>query len=265
MGRLVLKIRYGVNTGLVISPTELRSKYLFGIPMCSNDGTKMSTEAIMKHISTAQTAVENLFSIKLNKTVIEETRDYVRQEFMSWGFIRTMYPIAYIDNLEGWINGVCQITYPREWLSIKRQEYVAIYRNIYLIPNTGSKDGAHMNQNSLIYNGLSPHLGWFGQTYIPNYWRPRYVTGWDVIPADLLDLVAKYAALNVLAVIGDVLYGIGITSVNITLDGVSQSTPLSRSGQGGLFAGRMKQYVDDIDRMMPSMKSRYRGISLEVV
>lgn len=265
MGRLVLKIQYGVNTGLVISPTELRGKYLFGIPMCSNDGTKMSTEAIMNHIRTAQTAVENLFSIKLDKTVIEETRDYVRQEFMSWGFIRTMYPIAYIDNLEGWINDVCQITYPREWLSIKRQEYVAIYRNIYLIPNTGSKDGAHMTQNSLIYNGLSPHLGWFGQTYIPNYWRARYVTGWDTIPADLLDLVAKYAALNVLAVIGDVLYGIGITSINITLDGVSQSTPLSRSGQGGLFAGRMKQYVDDIDRMMPSMRSKYRGISFEVV
>ena len=100
MGRLVLKIQYGINTGLVISPTELRNKYLFGIPMCSNDGTKMSTQAIMNHIRTAQTAVENLFSIKLNKTVIEETRDYVRQEFMSWGFIRTMYPIAYIDNLD---------------------------------------------------------------------------------------------------------------------------------------------------------------------
>ena len=265
MGKLVLKIQYGINTGLVLSPTELREKYLFGIPMCSNDGTKMSTSAIMQHLRTAQTAVENLFSIKLNKTVIEENRDYVRQEFMSWGFIRTMYPIAYIDNLEGWINGVCQITYPREWLSIKRQEYVAIYRNIYLIPNTGSKDGAHMTTNSLIYNGLSPHLGWFGQTYIPNYWRPRYVTGWDVIPADLVDLVAKYAALNVLAVIGDVLYGIGITSINISLDGVSQSTPLSRSGQGGLFAGRMKQYIDDIDRMMPSMKSKYRGISFDVV
>ena len=120
MGKLVLKIQYGINTGLVLSPTELREKYLFGIPMCSNDGTKMSTGAIMQHLRTAQTAVENLFSIKLNKTVIEENRDYVRQEFMSWGFIRTMYPIAYIDNLEGWINGVCQITYPREWLSIKR-------------------------------------------------------------------------------------------------------------------------------------------------
>lgn len=265
MPKLVLKIQYGVNTGIIISPSELRERYLFGIPLCSNDGTRMSSATIANHIRTAQTRVENLFSIKLNKTVIEENLNYVRQEFMSWGFVRTMYPIAYIDNLEGWINGVCQITYPREWLSIKKQEDVAIYRNIYLIPNTGGKEGARMTQNSLIYNGLSPHLGWFGQSYIPNYWRPRYVTGWDEIPLDLVDLVAKYAALNVLAIMGDVLYGIGISSINITLDGVSQSTPLTRSGNGGLFAGRMKQYIEDINRDMPSMKSKYRGIPFDVV
>ena len=46
---------------------------------------------------------------------------------------------------------------------------------------------------------------------------------------------------------------------------ISELADMIRSGQGGLFAGRMKQYVDDIDRMMPSMRSKYRGISFEVV
>lgn len=113
----------------------------------------MSNSALEQHILAAQTQVENLFSIKLNKQVIEENRDFIRQEFMSWGYIRTMYPIVYIDNLEGWINEVCQITYPKEWLSIKKQEDIAVYRNLYLIPNTGSRNGATMTQNSLIYNG----------------------------------------------------------------------------------------------------------------
>ena len=123
-----------------------------------------------------------------------------------------------------------------------------------------------MAQNSLVYNGLSPHLGWFGQTYIPNYWRPRYITGWDKIPADLFDFVAKAAAINVLAVIGDVLCGSGITSISISLDGVSQNTPLTRSGQGGLFAGRIKTYIDDMnERLLPVLKSKYRGISFEVL
>lgn len=263
MPSLKLKIQYNKNMEIIMSPTELIENYLFGIPMCSNDGRKISTSTIIQHILSSQAQVEDLFSIKLTKQVIEENRDFNRQEFMSWGYIRTMYPIAFIDNLEGWINDVCQITYPKEWLSIKKQADVAIYRNVYLIPNTGSKEGATMSQNSLIYNGISPHLGWFGQNYIPNYWRMRYITGWDKIPADLFDFVAKLAALNVLGIIGDVIYGIGITSIQVSLDGVSQSTPLTRSSNGGLFAGRIKMYIDEMDRVLPILKSKYRGISFE--
>jgi len=265
MSKLSLEILYNRNMEMVISPEELLNNYLFGIPMCSNDGRKMSKESIIQHIQSAQTQVENLFNIKLTKQVIEENRDFNRQEFMSWGFIRTMYPINYIDNLQGWINDVCQIQYPREWLSIKKQEDVAVYRNVYLIPNTGSREGATMTQSSLIYNGISPHLAWFGQTYIPNYWRMRYITGWDKVPADLLEFVAKIAEMNVLAVIGDILYGIGLTSVQITLDGVSQSTPLTRSSSGGLFGGRIKTYIDDLERMLPILSSKYRGIPFEIL
>lgn len=265
MPSLKLKILYNKNEGLIMSPTELSELYLFGIPMCTNDGRRVSVQSIKKAISVSQTKIENLFSIKLNKQVIEENRDYIRQEFMSWGYIKTMYPINYIDNLEGWINDVCQITYPREWLSIKKLESIAVYRNIYLIPNTGSKEGATMTQNSVIYNGISPHLGWFGQTYIPNYWRCRYITGWDKIPADLFDFVAKLAALNVLAIVGDVIYGVGLTSISISLDGVSQNTPLSRSAQGGLFSGRIKLYTDQMNNELPTLTSRYRGIPFEVL
>lgn len=263
--QLRVEIEYDHVAEIFMSPQELLETYLFGIPMCSNDGRRMSTTAIAQHIRSAQAKVESLFSLKFRKQVIEENRDFVRQEFMSWGYIKTMYPIVYIDNLEGWINDICQITYPREWLSIKKVSEVAIYRNIYLIPNTGSRQGATMTQNSIIYNGISPHLGWFGQTYIPNYWRTRYITGWNKVPADLADFAAKLAAINVLAVIGDVLYGIGIASISISLDGVSQNTPLTRSGQGGLFAGRIKTYIDELNDVLPALKSKYRGISFDVV
>lgn len=265
MPALRFKIRYNKNTGMILSPTELMENYMFGIPLCANDGRKMASSAISQHILSAQSLIENLFSIKLTKQVIEENRDFNRQEFMSWGYIKTMYPIVYIDNLEGWINGVCQITYPKEWLSIKKNESIAVYRNVYLIPNSGDKEGARMTNNSLIYNGLSPHLGWFGQTYIPNYWRVRYITGWDKLPADLMDFTAKLAAINVLAIIGDVLYGIGLTSISISLDGVSQNTPLTRSSQGGLFAGRIKTYIDDMNQNISTLQSKYRGIVFEVL
>lgn len=265
MASLRLKISYNKNMGLIMSPTELIDNYLFGVPLCSNDGRKISTQSLIQHIEAAQSSVENVFNIKLTKQVVDETRDFVKQEFLSWGYIRTMYPVSYISDLEGWISGVCQTTYPSEWLSIKKMEDVAVYRNVYLIPNSGSREGATMTNNSVIFSGITPHLGFFGQTYIPNYWRVTYVTGWDKLPSDLFDFVSKYAAINVLAVIGDILYGIGITSVNLSLDGVSQSTPLTRSSQGGLFAGRIKLYQEEIERAFPTLKSKYRGIPFEVL
>ena len=122
-----------------------------------------------------------------------------------------------------------------------------------------------MTQNSVVYNGMSPHMGWFGQSYIPNYWRMRYTTGWDNVPFDLLDYIAKIASCNVLAVLGDIIYGVGLSSIQVSLDGVSQSTPLTRSAQGGLFAGRIKQYIEEINAVSQNLKYQYRGITFEVL
>jgi len=68
MGTLNLKISYNVNSDIIISPSELIENYLFAIPLCSNDGRRISTNALQQHILSAQTAVENLFNIKLKKT-----------------------------------------------------------------------------------------------------------------------------------------------------------------------------------------------------
>ena len=267
MPSLRLKISYNKNEGLVMSPTELREKYLFGIPVCTTDGRKIAPSSIKHQIEAAQKRIENLFSIKLQKQVIEESRDFVREEFNHWGYVRAMYPIAYIDSLKGYINEACQVDYPHEWLVIKRIASVAIYRNVHLIPNSSSVHGAKMSQNSIIYNGISPHLGWFGQTYIPNYWRLKYITGWDddKVPEDLIDLIGKFAAINTLSVIGSYLYGVGLSSITVSLDGVSQSTPLSRGGKYGMFGDRIQLYMDDIQSMMDSMKSIYRGFTFEVL
>jgi hypothetical protein len=267
MPSLRLKIQYNKNDGTLISPSELQEKYLFGIPVCTTDGRKIPSSTLLHQIKAAQKRIENLFSIKLNKQVIEENIDFIREEFNSWGFVKSMYPIAYIANLKGYINDVCQTDYPREWLSIKKNESVAVYRNVYLIPNSGSEHGSTMSQNSVIYNGISPHLGWFGEKRIPNYWRLKYITGWDDdnLPEDLCDMISKYAAINVLAIIGDYLYGVGLGSISVSLDGVSQTTPLTRSGKYGMFGNRIQLYMDDINNMMETLRYVYKGITFMVL
>lgn len=267
MPSLRLKISYNKNNGLLISPMELRETYLFGIPVCTTDGRKISQAALMQAIRSAQQKFERVFSIKLQKEVIEESKDFIREDFNHWGYVKSTYPIAYASKLQGFINEACQTDYPHEWLVIKRTENVATFRNLYLIPNSSSVHGAKMNATSLIYNGISPHLGWFGSRLIPNYWRMTYVTGWDAdkIPDDLIDAINKLAAINAMAIIGTYLYGVGISSLNVSLDGVSQSIPLTKGGRYGLFSDRIQLYLDDLKEIWEGLKYEYSGIIWTVV
>ena len=267
MPSLKLKISYNKNEGLIINASELMENYLFGIPVCTVDGRKLSAQAIKKQISAAQQRIETLFSIKLNRQVIEESKDFVRQEWNTWGYVKSTYPVAYPDNMKGFINDACQVNYPKEWLSIKKNENVAVWRNVHVIPNSSSDKGAEMSQHSIIYNGVYPHLGWFGKNYIPNYWRLKYITGWNAedVPEDLMDLINKIAAINVLCIIGSYLYGVAMSSLSVSLDGVSQNIPLTRGGKYGMFSDRIQMYMDDINNIMENAKYIYKGLTFEVV
>lgn len=267
MPSLRLKISYNKNNGLLISPSELREIYLFGIPVCTTDGRKLSSNSLMQAIRSAQSKFERVFSIKLQKEVIRESKDFIREDFNHWGFIKSTYPIAYASKLQGYINEACQTDYPHEWLVIKRNQNVATFRNLYLVPNSSSTHGATMNSTSLIYNGISPHIGFFGSRQIPNYWRLKYVTGWDAdkVPDDLTDAICKLAAINALAVIGSYLYGVGISSLNVSLDGVSQSIPLTKGGRYGMFSDRIQLYLDDLEKMWSDLKYEYAGFVIDVL
>lgn len=267
MPSLRLKIQYNKNEGLLISPSELRETYLFGIPVCTTDGRELSSQSIKQQIVTAQKKFERLFSIKINRQVIEENRDFIRQEWEVWGYVKYTYPIVYPDNLKGYISEAMQVNFPKEWLSMKRTEAVATWRNLYLIPNSSAHKGAQMTQNSIVYNGILPALNYLGRNYIPNYWRLKYITGWKAedVPDDLTDVICKYAAINVLSIVGSYLYGTGISSWSVSLDGVSQSTPFTKGGKYGMFNDRITLYLEEINAAMQDMKYLYSGIVFDVL
>lgn len=263
MPSLTLNVNFNKNEGIIISPSELVQHYLHGIPLCTNDGREVSFQTIKQKIFTAQKQIENLLSIRLIPQVIEETQDFNRDEFSSFGFVKVAFLIREPLKMDGYLNNVRQITYPKDWLSIKRTGAVFMWRNLHLMPNTGS--GATMNQNAFAFSGITPHMGFMGMYHIPNYWRTAYTTGWDKIPADVVDVVAKLATIPILAILGDILLGVGLTSLNVSLDGVSQSTSTTRNSSGGLFQGRIKQYTEELKSEMEILKSAYKGMAFEVL
>lgn len=266
MPNIVLNVVYNKNEGLILSPSDLITLYLDGIPLCLNDGTHLDMNTIKQKILASQTMIENLFSIKLNRQSYVETKDFLREDFKNWGHVKTTYPVNEAILLEGRFNDALQVTYPKQWLSIKKQNGESgIYRNIFVVPNSAGAAGAVGNQNSFIYSGISPNLGWFGADYIPNYWTITYITGWDKVPADLTDAIGKLAAIQILSILGDIILGVGISSSSLSLDGLSQSLSSTKSSTGGIFGGRIKSYSDQLVNELQNLKYAYKGITFSVM
>lgn len=260
-----LNIEFSKNEGLVMSPSNLLNLYLPGIPICYPNGGRISMETIRQKLLAAQKFLENFLSIKINKQLITEEQDYNRQEFMSWGYIRTVFPINVAKQLEGKINEISRIKYPESWLSVKKSSDSTKFRNLHILPNV--QGAVEETQFQVIYTGLTPTVGWFGSDYIPNYWKIKYCTGWDIdeVPEDIFDAIGKIASIQMLAITGDLIYGAGIGNQSISIDGITQTYSTTKGAGRGAFAGQIDQLQKELIDGLENLKAEYLGIRFRVV
>lgn len=258
MPQIVLSISYGKNTGLMFSPTELINQYLHGIPLCTRDGREIPQNTIREKIRAAQAQVEQFLSVKLERQILEETRDFVRSDYFNWGFMKVTYPVRCVTDLTGFIASTRQVEFPMSWVSSKyTTDDTLLYRTIHIVP-AGSDTP---NTNSVVFVGITPNAGFFGVQNIPNYWRIEYCSGFDVVPANLREAVGKLASIQLLALAGDILLGAGITSQSLSMDGLSQSISTTRSSNSSIYAARIKQYSDELSKNLLEMRDWYKGIN----
>lgn len=269
MAELTVNISFNKNEGLVMSPSNLIDLYLSGIPLCYPNGGKITEYTIKQKIQSAQKEIENLLSIKINRQLWEERKDFVAEEVKRWGYIKSTFLISEPEKLSGFINNVQQVKYPKNWLSIKSGSDKSQARNMFLVPNTGGQ-GAQMDMGGYEWSGVTPHMGWFGSDFIPNYWKMEYWTGWcpKDVPADLIEAIGKYASIQILAITGDLIYGAGIGNQSVSLDGISQQYSTTKGGGKGAFAGRVGQYADELfgaGGQIERLKGEYLGINFRVM
>lgn len=172
--------------------------------------------------------------------------------------MKATYPVVCALGLTGFLGTVKQVNYPKEWLSARRTSDGKLYsRLLYLVPNTNST-----HSEAIIFSGIMPNIRTYGsQRQIPNYWEMKYITGFDKVPSDIMNVIGKYTALNILALAGDFLQKYpGQSSTSISLDGLSQSVSTFANGQTGIFGARIKQYSEEIDKELSRLKDYY-GIS----
>ena len=249
------------RSDLPISATELVSRYFFGISLTDQRGNPISQESIDFHIESAVEQLEGYLNLKLSKQIIEESLHYYVDDFSEWSYLPVSYPVLKPHELVGLIANIVQLSYPADWLSAKStNDPTGAHRSIFLVPGRGGVSVTGTGQAT--YAGIMPLSGWMAGKTIPNYWKVKYCTSFDKLPADLADAVGKYAAIGIFHQMGDIILGAGIASESISIDGLSQSISTTSSATNAGYGARVTGYLADLKLAMPRLKLKYDGMIL---
>lgn len=258
MPNISLVIKYKKNEGLVYSPSELLSQYLHGISICTKDGRPMDVSTITQKIRTAQNQIEKFLSIRANPSVEIETVDFIRSDYHNWGNLSVNFPVKMVVDLTGFISTTRQVEFPFTWISSPTMsDETQNSRILHIVPAGSSTP----HTNSVVFVGMSPNAGFFGVASIPNYWRIEYIAGFEVVPADIIDVISKLAVMQILAILGDILLGAGIASQSLSVDSFSQSIATTQSAENSAYSARVRQYAGELKLEMKRLKDWYKGIT----
>lgn len=261
MPQIQYSVKYRKNEGLVLTPEELLALHFYGVPMRSKDGTTLNPDTIRFQIRAAQQEIEKFLEIRLNITLIEQNIDYFRDDY--WNtlpIMKTKLPVNKPLSMQGFLNGIEQIKYPKEWLNSKKDSEGHYFKKIHIVPTGALVGAANNNSSGVLLSGLTAMIGLTALTNIPSYFTVQYLTGYDLdhIPFDIVDLISKFAAIKLFAVLGELPLGAGISSVSLGIDGLSQSLSSTKSGQTSAYSARITQYTKDIDAYLLRLKSFYK-------
>lgn len=261
-----LESSFNINADLVITPAQLRKIYMWGVSVKDGNGIELPDETYEFFIKAAQQEIEDKLNLKLRRQIIKETRDWVLDDYRTWGFVRLSYPVCRAFELVGKFGETEQIKYPEEWLVCKKSNDVPEmnYRNVWLVPNVGGYESG--SASGVTFNGIfGSNLLWRSRDYIPNYWHVRYLTGFSKIPADIMNVIGMTAAINVFHIAGDLILGAGIASFSLGVDSLSQSISSTSSATNAGYGARVLGYQDQIKAIWPSIQARYCGFNMTVL
>lgn len=252
-----LNFGFSLDSDLIMSVSDLKSKYFLGIPIVTPDGNPMPDEDIAFYIKAAQKELETRLDIKLKQQVIRETKDFLQEHYNNWSYIKATYPVLCINKIEGFIGKTRQVNFPEEWFQIRKTNDDIVHRTINLIPSNNGNSVDH----SIVYSGIYPQMGIHGARNIPNYFTIEYTTGFEEIPEELLRVVGMMAAIPIYDLLGDIVIGAGIASQSLGLDGLSQSINTTSSAENHAYSARVKSYQTQIKELLPELDKRYKGFN----
>lgn len=210
--------------GTLPTPTDLRNRTLFGIPLRSSlTGEDFSDAAIQHYIDGAISEIEHILDLNITPVTYKEKHDYKRHSFTwSYNYLKVDHPnIISVNKIELSFSNSADtagfVDFPLEHVHVMPQEGV-----VQLVPAFGTSLSGFLLS---AFSGTQFHaLRATGVTDFPGGVRIEYTAGFcpGKVPAIIVELIETIAALRTLSILGPILFP--QTSVSIGIDGTSQST-----------------------------------------
>ena len=258
------------------TPEALKS-YMFGVPVRDPEtGQEMSDTYYQHYLEVAVAKAEKELDIAILPRFIQnEHHDYYSSDFNSYMYTHTYKrPILYVDSFTLEMSGRQIYNYNREWWRV-----YGLAGHIEVMPTA-------LMQSAM--GGMGYDIGVYGmpmyaglpvvgnqQTFAPQMIHVDYVAGllpreragvsneWEV-PADLEQLVLKYALVEVFQQWGRLIIGAGIAGRTLSIDGISETVQTTQSAMYSGSSADILLIKEDIADLEANLKS-YFGMSFNVV
>lgn len=236
------------------------SRYLFDVDLRDRNGNTLSDTVIQSFLDVAQDYVEHLLEAPIEPQPFVEHIDYKISEYRTYVYLQlTHKPIVSIPD-KGVIltfgNGF-EIEFPEEWYKLYGRS-----GQIQLLPTFGTFQRLIFTSSgqvapSVLYGKFAPQI-----IQVTGVWGLGDGAG-KVQPL-INQAIGLYAAIYLLQMMGDISpAGPGATSMDISMDSLSQSTGLSNSTQGNRYGATINNYLKMLnDVVYPQLKKRYKRIKL---
>ena len=247
-----------INNSPIVTPSDIRRRWCFGLPLNKEDGATMPDDDIQSFIDAATLEVQRKLGIYLRPTRIranpgrrglvlgtdydveEPPYDYRPEQFRNFGFLQLrQYPCISFERMALVLpNGQTIIDYPKEWV-----KFYPKVGQVQVVPMSGTP--TVMQLASMGSAGFALMNSSWGRN-MPQIVEIDYTAGLASVPADLAAVVAKIASIDVLGIAGDAILA-GIASQSTSVDGLSESFSTTASATNATYGSRIIQYQQEIN------------------
>lgn len=241
--------------GTLINADDIKRKYLWGCKLTNQQGVEIPDEVITHHILEAVSFIEHTLNVTITPTTYTEHPDFRNNEYNSWCLLNLQHaPIIDITSLGvQFVSSQTLIAFPHEWMRIYN-----LAGQVQLTPTSGTLGSWSMSIGGVM---ILPG-GFLARNDFPQLFECVYTAGFeqDKIPFIINSLVARWACLQILAMLGNLVIGPGLAGYAIALDGASQAATKLPDP----YAVLAQQMMNAFNAELSCAKTYYNRINLQV-